>query len=310
MAKSADASKDERPAFKVKETSLGMALTFRAPAHLERERAGLLLRDEVPVVRRFLDDPVNWPVVGKKPDAGRNALLALLLSVDRVGGSDFEIIPLDRVCDVTRHARGYKGPSCPLCSVIRLVGRMIAEKLIKVTKIDGETDDRGHYLHAECLSLVPGAGFDKYRDRIRRLPLPALLPGASGAGGGPEPGPETSAVRRRLATLPVESWNMLTVEVSPDSFRVAGITGYPSDLGLAQHEWQVLCDLASRGGRYAPKLIGDAETQLRHNVEKVTEALKRAFPQLQGDPVKRTGTGVYETAFAIQSAGSAGSAVW
>ncbi|MHC4916500.1 MAG: hypothetical protein ACYTGB_13510 [Planctomycetota bacterium] len=306
MAKSADAGKDERPAFKVKETSLGLALTFKAPAHLERDRAGLLLRDEVPVIRRFLDDPVNWPVVGKKPDAGRNSLLALLLSIDRVGGEDFQIIPLDRVCDVTRHARGYKGPSCPLCSVLRIVGRMIAEKLIRVTKVDGEKDDRGHYLHAEGIFLVPGVNFDQYRNKIMRLPLPALLPSASQ----PDGGGDQSPVRRRLATLPVESWNMLTLEVSPDSFRVAGITGYPSDLGLAQHEWSVLCDLASRGGRYAPKLIGDAETQLRHNIERVTEALKRAFPQLKGDPIKRTGIGVYEAAFAVQSAGSSGSAVW
>ncbi len=289
------------PALSIKDQSLGLALRFEAPAHLNPGRAGKMLRDEVPVIRRFLDDPVNWPVVGRKPDNRRNALLALLLSVDRVGGSGFAALPLDKVCDVKRHARSYSGPPCALCAVMRLMGRVQGEKLVRITKVAGEASDKGHYLHAESIAFEPGEAFAPYREKIRRLPLPPLLDDSTHAPSAEHAAAATGSALPQMAALRITSWDKLTIDVHADDFRVGEITGYPSDLGLAQHEWSLFCDLAKARGKYAPKLLGAAAQQVRDNMERINAALKEVFPQILGDPIKKSGTGGYEAAFTVQT---------
>jgi hypothetical protein len=297
-------SEPVRPVLNIKDTNLGVSLSFRAPAHWKPGKVGLLLRDEVPIIRRFLDDPVNWPVVGRKPDARRNGLLALLLSIDRVHGDQFALTPLDRVCDRKRHVKGYSGPPCALCVVLRVLGRMHGEKLIAITKVIGEIDDKGRYLHAEKIHVEPGENFEGYRQKIMRLPLPALLDTTPGDK------PAAKSVLARLATLPVETWSQINMSVSPDGFKVGAVEGYPSDLGLAQHEWAVLCDIAKAKGNYAPKLLGSAATKLRMTVDALNAAVKSAFPQLTGEAIRRTATGGLQTAFSIKGGSKGLDAVW
>lgn len=289
------------PVLSLKDQALGLILHFQAPEHLNPGRVGKLLRDEVPVIRRFLDDPVNWPVVGRKPDRRRNAFLGLLLSIDRVGGSGFSVLPLDKVCDLKRHAKSYSGPPCALCVVMRLLGRVHGEKLVRITKVVGEADDKGHYLHAESIAFEPAEEFPPYREKIKRLPLPALLANAAPAPSAAASGPAAASTLTQLAAIRITSWAKLTIDVHADSFRAGEVTGYPSDLGLAQHEWSLFCDLAKARGKYAPKLLGPAAQRVRDNMARISAALKRAFPQILDEPIKRAGTGSYEAVFAIQA---------
>lgn len=282
----------ERIALVLRDTALGLSLSFRAPAHLDPERAGLLLRDEVPVVRRFLDDPVNWPQIGRRPDPKRNAFLALMLSVDRAGGEEFAVLPLDRVCDVKRHARGYAGPPCPLCSVIRLVGRAVGEKLVHIAGVIGEADEQGHYLIAEKISLSPGPGLDTYREKIRGLGLPPVLRATRRSIKKTSTDPAATWIK--LSTIPAESWAKLRMDIRSDSFVANGVKGYPADLRLAQHEWDLLCDIAKAGGSYRPKMLGAGAAQFRETVQRLIATLKAAFPQIPGEPLRLSGTGACE----------------
>jgi hypothetical protein len=262
----------------------------------------------VPLIRHFLEDPVNWPVVGRKPDARRNSFMALLLSVDRVGGDEFAVIPLDRVCDVSRHARGYSGPACPLCSVMRLLGRLHGEGLIEIKKVVGDSDGEGHYLVAQRIVIEPAPGLEKYREKIRRLALPPVLMATRKSQKKMSSDPEATWVR--LSAIPVDSWSRLTFELGQDSFKANGVVGYPADLGLAQHEWSLLCDIAKAGGSYSPKLLGDVEMQFRKTFNRLNEVLKSTFPQIAGDPLQRTGTGTYQANMKLRILGRPIDEVW
>jgi hypothetical protein len=292
VRKTAGGQPPRGPALSLRDTHLGLSLTFHAPAHLDTERVTLLLRDEVPVIRRFLEDPVNWPVVGRRPDARRNAFLALLLSVDRVGGEDFSVLPLDRVCDVARHRKNYSGPPCPLCHVVRLVGRVHGEGLVRITGVVGEADDKGHYLIAERITLQATPKLEVYREKVRRLPLPPVLKATRRSQKKMSSDPAATWVR--LCNIPVQSWEKLTLELTQDYFKANGIIGYPRDLELAHHEWDILLDLARAGGSYKPKLLGPVEAQFRESFARLAAVLKKAFPQIPGEPLRRTGIGSYE----------------
>ena len=115
-------------------------------------------------------------------------------------------------------------------------------------------------------------------------------------------------VERYVKDINVES--RLTLEITPDGFKANGVHGYPADLGLAQHEWAILHDIAKAEGMYAPKLLGPAAQQFRDSFDRLTAVLKSAFPQVPGQPLRRTGTGACETAFTIRLAGRSLDGSW
>ncbi len=285
-------STPEKLLLSLKETSLGLSLDFRAPHYLDPRRIGLILRDELPLIKRFLEDPINWPVVGRRPDNRRNVFLALLLSIDRIGGENFRVVPHDRACDVSRHRKDYSGPACALCSVMRLLRRAHGEKLVHITKVVGESDGEGHYLYAESILLDAGSELEKYREMIKRLPLPPVLDTTKKSQKKLSTDPAATWVK--LSNIPVRSWRKLTLEIEEDRFKANGIKGFPADLGLAQHEWQMLHDIAKAGGSYTPKVMGPAADRFRKSFENLARVLKRAFPQVPGEPLQHTGTGSYE----------------
>ncbi len=289
-----------KPLLSLRDASLGLSLDFRAPHYLDPRRVGIMTRDEIPVIRRFLDDPVNWPLVGRKPDPRRNTFLALLLSIDRVGGEDFRVVPYDRVCDVMRHKRGYSGPACPLCAVMRLMGRVHGEKLALITRVIGETDGEGHYLHAESVLLKPGPALESYREKIKKLPLPPVLDVTKKSQKKMSTDPAATWVK--LSNIPAESWSKLTLELEEDRFKANGIKGFPSDLGIPMHEWQMLHDIAKAGGSHTPKMLGPAVEKYRRSFEHLVGVIKEAFPQIPGEPLRRTGTGSYEAAVKLKLA--------
>ena len=210
-------------------------------------------------------------------------------------------LELPGMLEMQRHARSYSGPPCALCAVVRIMGRLQGEKLVRITRVAGEADEKGHYLHAESIACEPGEAFEPYREKIRRLPLPPLLADSTHAPSAEHPGTATGSALPQMAALRITSWDTLTIDVHADDFRVGEITGYPSDLGLAQHEWSLFCDLARARGKYAPKLLGAAAQQVRDNMERINAALKEVFPQILGEPIKRAGAGGYETAFTVQT---------
>jgi hypothetical protein len=281
-----------KPLLSLRENSLGLSLDFRAPHYLDPRRLGLILRDELPIIKRFLEDPINWPVLGRKPDNRRNIFLALLLSIDRVGGEEFRVAPYDRVCDVARHRKSYSGPACPLCSVMRLLGRVHGEKLVRITRVIGETDGEGHYLHAEGILLEAGSALEEYREKIKRLPLPPVLNLTKKSQKKLSTDPAATWVR--LSNIPAENWSKLKLEIEEDRFKANGIKGFPADLEIPQHEWQMLHDIAKAGGSYAPKMLGAGRAQYQKSFAHLVEVLKKAFPQIPGEPLRHTGTGSYE----------------
>ena len=90
----------------VPESSLGLSFYFETGAIAGDEAVGQLLAGTAAAIRRYLDDPVNAQVVGRRPDPRRNAFLSLLLAIDRAGfePGSLSVLPLEPVCRPAAHA--------------------------------------------------------------------------------------------------------------------------------------------------------------------------------------------------------------
>jgi hypothetical protein len=305
-----DGTKPQQPPtpLSIQNVKLGLAMRFVPPAQLSPRKIGEILKDEMPAIKRFLDDPVNWPTIGRTPPPDRNALLAMILSADRIGCSDLAIIPIDRVCDVACHAPNYQGKPCPLCNVIRIVNLLGSENLLRITSITGEADEKGHYLWANIIMVSPDKNLEVYRDKIRRLALPALLELAGGDSAATTSSPKE--IQKALSILRLESWQRTTIEVAADTFKIGGVIGHPKDLGINEDEWKILISFAQSRGDYAPKLLGHAAMEFRETVMNLADKLSDALPQLHGLPFRQTTHGNFEPVFTAKSVRRTASGGW
>ncbi len=285
----------------IPERSTGLAFYFEIGAHANAQAVEMLVADSVPVIRRYLDDPVNAAAIGQKPDPARNAFLALLLAVDRAGfePGTLSVLPSEPACRPAAHKPGA-GRACALCAVMRVVALAQREKLIIVRRVAGDKDDKGHYVLATDIAVDPGPALEGYRERIKRLSLPLLIAAPSGAAdSGPEP--VAGQARKQLATLRVRSWAELSFDVQALAFTVSGVTGNRADLGLTRDLWAFFGDLAKSGGQLRPKLLGGHDSHTAGLVDALRAALKKSFPQIPGNPVESLAGGAYKAAFAIRS---------
>jgi hypothetical protein len=282
----------------ITEHAIGLSFYFEVAGRANTQAVELLVTDSVPVIRRYLDDPINAMVIGQKIDPARNAFLAMLLAVDRTGfeAGTLSLLPAAPACVPAAHAGA--GGHCPFCAVMRIVAQAQREKLIQIRRVAGDKDETGRYIRATDLAVVPGDALPEHRARIKTLSLP-LLWAAAGGEGAPEPPP--GEARRQLAALRVQSWKELSFDVHALNFTVSGITGNRADLGLDRNLWALLGDLAKSGGQLRPKLLAGHDPQTGKQVEALRAALKKAFPQILGSPIEGQAGGAYKTAFAIKS---------
>jgi hypothetical protein len=285
----------------VPERAIGLSFYFEVPARANPQAVEMLVADSLPVIRRFLDDPVNVNAIGQKPDPARNAFLAMLLAVDRAGfePGTLSVLPAEPACSPAAHAPGAGG-RCQLCAAMRVVAVAQREKLILIRKVAGDKDAKGHYVNATDIAIAPGQALDDYRDRIKRLSLPLLMaaPDAPGESG---PEPEPGEARRQLASLRVGSWAELSFDVHALGFTVSGITGNRADLSLTRDLWAFFGDLAKSSGLLRPKLLAGRDPRIAKLVAALRATLKRSFPQVPGDPIESQAGGAYKAAFAIKS---------
>jgi len=285
------------------EHSIGLAFYFEIPARANPQAVEFLVTDSVPVIRRYLDDPINATAIGQKTDPARNAFLAMLLAVDRAGPEPgtLSLLPAEPACLPAAHAAGAAG-QCPFCAIMRLVALAQREKLIRVHRIAGDKNEQGRYVRATDIAIVAGEALADYRERIKRLSLPLLIAAAAGQGPGDAgPEPEPGAARKQLATLRVQSWSELSFDVGALSFTVSGITGNRADLGLTRDLWAFFGDLAKTGGQLRPRLLAGQDANTVKLIDALRAALKRSFPQIPGNPVQSQAGGAFRTAFAMKA---------
>jgi len=221
---------------------------------------------------------------GPARSARLDAFLAALLAIDRAGflPGTLSVLPAEPGCQPGAHARGE---GCPLCAVLELIAEAEAAKLIRVLRIAGDKDRQGRYVSATDIAIEPGEALPGYRARL----APPAEPPA------PEPDQATT-----LAGLRAGSWAEIVFEVSSEGFRVGNVSGVPADLDLEPGEWELFRDFAKGLGEYRSAGMGGADAQLAGQVERLGAALKRAFPQVPGEPIRSVGSGSYNSAFRIR----------
>jgi hypothetical protein len=293
----------------VPEPALGLSFYFETGAIAGDEVVGQLLAGTAAVIRRYLDDPVSTQVVGRRPDPRRNAFLSLLLAIDRAGfePGSLSVMPLEPVCRPAAHAGETR---CPFCAVLHLVAESAREGLLRVRAVAGDKDQKGRYYRATDLAIDPGPALDGYRERIKRLSLPPLLPAqpaprahpdAQGEAAPRAGGLKSEAAAGLLATIYAGSWKEVHFAIGAGSFQVGGVAGSPGDLGLDPGGWEIFCELARNHGQLQPALLGDADADVAARVAALAETLKRAFPQIPGEPIRSSGTGGFDAEFSIRA---------
>lgn len=280
----------------LRDEKLGVSWQFRTELPAESRTLGELIAAHIPVIRRYLDDPVNVQVIGRRPDLQRNAFMAMLLAIDRVGfeGSCVSVAPREPDCNPAGHAGKAAGQGCPLCAILRLLASMQEDKLLLVRKTVGHRNPEGRYVRVVQVLVEPGAAFPSYRDKVRRLSLPSLLmPAAEAKVPAPaaKPASPDAATVAVLASMHVRSWADLTFHVHADGFRVGEARGTAADLRLDRKGWALFLDLARGRGKLNPRTLGGIDPEMSAGVERLRAALKLAFPQIPGEPIEPSGGG-------------------
>jgi len=291
----------------IPEQTLGLSFCFEIGAHLDPQAVAKLVADSAPVIRRYLDDPISATVIGQHPDPARNAFLAMLLAIDRANHEPgtLSVLPAAPACVPVAHATGGH---CPFCAVLRVIALAQREKLIHVRQVAGEKDPTGRYLSATDIAIEPGEAIPDYRERIKRLSLPLLMASPAGPD---EPEPVPGPAQKLLATVRASSWAELNFDLQVAGFTVATVSGNRADLGLSRELWALLGEFAKGSGRLRPKVLGGVDTKLGVRVEGLRAALKRAFPQVPGNPIENQAGGAYQTTFTLSAADlSQGSLRW
>jgi hypothetical protein len=281
----------------IPEHAIGLSFYFEVGGHADPQVLARLVTDSIPVIRRYLDDPISATAIGQRPEPARNAFLAAFLAIDRAGyePGTLSVLPAAPACVPVAHATGGR---CPLCAVLHVIALAQREKLIRVRAIAGDKNDQGRYVSATDIALEPGEAIPDFRERIKRLSLPLLMAGPSGAA---EPEPVAGQTRQLLPTVRASSWTELAFDLQAAGFVVAGLSGNRADLGLSRGLWTLLGEFARGSGQIHAKVLGGADPLLAARVDELRAALKRAFPQVAGNPIESLAGGGFQTAFAISA---------
>jgi len=294
------------------EHSLGLSFYFEIAGFVDSLAIEKLVTDSAAVIRRYLDDPISAQAIGHQPDPRRNAFLALLLAIDRVGfeRGTLSVLPAQPACQPVAHAGA--GGYCPFCAVLGLLAGAQREKLIRIRRVAGDKDATGRYVNAADIAIEPGFALDEWRERIKRLSLPTLMSmvpatapaparppaGAKGKAKAKAPaGPSPAATA--LGLLRVSSWADLAFSIQVEGFQVADVTGAPADLGLDAADWQFFHEVAKTRGRLQPAVLGGIDWELNKKVVRLSKALKKSFPQILGEPFEGVGIG-FKSRFNVQ----------